>query len=176
MATISIAQARYLGNRNGHAAILEGGPERPNIKETASQTYAQGAPAYKDSNGTIAVAVASSNIIGELAGFAQTAATGTTGAEVTYRPVRQGDRYLMNINGTSTTTTALTQQGNKYMLDLYTGNLVVVNPDASFDDTKPWVRVLDLYTVVGGFADGDVVGDTNGRVIVEFGGGSGVQG
>ncbi len=176
MATITVGQARFLGNTRGLPRLLRGGLEHPNIKETASQTYAQGAPIYYDTNGTIAVATASSNIVGLLAGFARTAASGTTGEPVTYAAVMPGDRYLMNIKGTSTTTTALGLVGDKTMFDLDTGNLVVANVDASFDDTKPWGRITDLYTIVGGFADGDVVGDTAGRLIVEMGVSQGFQG
>lgn len=176
MATITIAQARYLGNERGLSPIQHGGAERPDIKETASQSYAAGAPIYKDSNGTIAVAVASSNIVTELAGFAYRAATGTTGAEVRYRAIRPGDRFLMNLKGTSTTVTALSMVGNKYMLDLHTGNLVVVNSDASFDEDKPYVQVQELYTVANGYADGDAVGDTYGRLVVIFPDQEGIQG
>lgn len=175
MATITVAQARFLGNFSGRATTLEGGPERPNIKETAAQSYAIGAPVYKDSNGTIAVATASSNIVGLLYGFAFSAATGVTGTSVQVRPVKVGDRFVMNLKGTSTTVNALTQVGSKTMFDLATGNLLVANIDASFDDTKPWGRIVDLYTVVAGYGDGDVVGDTNGRVVVEIGAGSGLQ-
>lgn len=176
MATITVAQARYLGNDRGLPRVTRGGPERPNIKETASQSYAQGAPVYYDSNGTIAVATASSNIVNPMAGFALAAATGTTGTAVRYAALREGDLYLMNVVGTSTTVTSLGQQGDKTMFDLYTGNLLVANVDASFDDTKPWGTIVALYTIVGGFADGDVVGDTYGRVVVRIGGGSGLQG
>ncbi len=175
MATITVAQARFLGNFTGRAITLEGGPERPNVKETASQTYAAGAPVYKDTNGTIAVATASSNIVGLLCGFALGAATGTTGASVVYRPIKPGDRFVMNCVGTSTTVTNLNQLGDKTMFDLYTGNLLVANVDAAFDDTKPWGRIIDLYTVVAGYYDGDVVGDTYGRLVVEIGSGSGLQ-
>lgn len=174
MASITVAQARFLGNFTGRAITLEGGPERPNVKETASQTYAAGAPVYEDSNGTIALATASSNIVGLLAGFALGAATGVTGAGVVYRPVKPGDRFVMNLKGTSTTVTALTQKGSKTMFDMSSG-LLVANIDASFDDTKPWGRIVDLYTIVAGYADGDVVGDTNGRLVIEIGPGSGLQ-
>jgi hypothetical protein len=175
MATITPTQAQFLGNVRGGPAILAGGSEHSQIKETASQTYAAGAPVYKDSNGTIAVATASSNIVGLLYGFAMKAATGTTGASVVVRPVKPGDRYIMNCVGTSTVITALTMLGDKTMFDLYTGNLLVANVDASFDDTKPWGRIVDLYAVTHGHADGDAVGDTNGRLIVEIGSGSGLQ-
>lgn len=167
MATITVAQARFLGNKYGLPATTKGGPERPNIKETASQTYNAGDPVAKDSNGTIALATATSNILNAFAGFAIKDATGTTGAEARYRPVKAGDRYLMNIQGTSTDTTNQNQEGDKYMLDLDSSNLVV-NPDATFDATKPYVIVETLFTVAAGFPDGDAAGDTNGRVIVWF--------
>lgn len=176
MATITIAQALYIGNERGLSPLQHGGPERPDIKETASQTYVSGAPIYKDSNGTIAVAVASSNIITELCGFAYRAATGTTGAEVRYRAIRPGDRFIMNLKGTSTTVTALSMVGNKYMLDLHTGNLVVVNVDASFDEDKPYVVVEGLYTGTNYPGSADAVGDTYGRLVVQFPDQEGIQG
>lgn len=176
MATITVAQARYMGNKRGLPRVLRGGPEHPNIKETASQTYAQGAPIYYDTNGTIAVATATSNIVNPMAGFALAAASGVTGRQVRYAVLQEGDIYLMNLVGTSTTVTALGMKDNKTMFDLYTGNLLVANIDASFDDAKPWGFVEDLYTVAGGYADGDVVGDTAGRLLVRIGPGSGLQG
>lgn len=168
MATITVTQARYLGNKFGNPPICAGGPERPNFKETASQTYKLGEPVMLDSNGTVAIATATSNILDAgLCGIALEDATGTTGAQARARLIIPGDRYVMNVQGTSTDTTALTQVGDKLMLDL-DGSKLVVNPDASFDEDKPYVIVEALYTVVGGYGDGDVVGDTNGRLVVWF--------
>ena len=176
MATIAIGHAFYLGNQNGQGPICRGGPEEPDLKETASQTYGIGAPLYKDSNGTIAIAAASSNIITELCGFALKAATGTTGAQVRYRPVIPGEMYVMSLQGTSTDATALTQVGNKYMLDIDTARCVV-NVDATFDAAKPHVQVLKMYTAANGYSGvADAVGDTNGRVVVVFPDQTGIQG
>lgn len=175
MATIAIAQPRMIGHNSGRGVLLTGGIERPNVKETAAQTFDQGAPVYRDSNGTIALATASSNIVGELFGIAFEDASGTTGDTLLIRPIYPGDRYIMNVKGTSTLITALTMLGNKYMLDLDSG-VLVVNPDASFDDTKPWVRVEELYTAASGFGEApDVEGDTAGRLVVVFGNSSGLQ-
>lgn len=175
MATIPVTQARYLGNSRGLAPITRGGPEHPNLKETASQSYAAGAPVYYDSNGTIAVAVASSSVITQIAGIALEAATGTTGAPVRYRPISPGDRYVVHVtsNGSSTTT-ALTQVGDVCNFDLSNGNLVA-NVNGT-DATKVAARIIALYTVVSGYADGDTVGDTSGRVVVEFIGNEALQG
>lgn len=176
MATITIGHAIYLGNQNGIGPICRGGPEEPDIKETASQTYDQGSPVFKDSNGTIAISAAASNIVSELCGFALEKASGKTGEKVRYRPVSPGDMYVMNLQGTSTDATALTQVGNKYMLDIDTKKCVV-NPDAAFDAAKPHVQVLKMYTEANGYAGvKDVVGDTNGRVVVLFPDQQGIQG
>ena len=176
MATIAIGHAFYLGNQNGNGPICRGGPEEPDIKETASQTYAVGAPLYKDSNGTIAISAASSNIIAELCGFALKAASGTTGGQTRYRAVIPGDTYVMSLQGTSTDATALTQVGNKYMLDIDTARCGV-NVDATFDAEKPHVQVLKMYTAANGYNGVvDAVGDTNGRVVVTFPDQSGIQG
>jgi hypothetical protein len=169
MATITIAQARYLNNVDGKATPLRGGRQFPNIKETASQTYAQGAPIYYDTNGTIAVAVAGSNKVDKLAGFALEAASGTTGQPVRYRPLRVGDRLLMNLKGSSTTTTALTLLDDLCNFDLHTGNLLCANPDsATTDGSKVLGKIVEIYTVAGGYQDGDAIGDTYGRVIVQI--------
>lgn len=167
MATITRVQARFLGNSSGKAAITKGGAEYPNIKETASQSYGAGAPVYYDSNGTIAVAVATSNTVRLIAGFAPKAATGTTGEPVFYRPLKAGDLLVVNCMGTSTTVTSLAQVGDVTNFDLHTGNLLVANPDST-TDTYLLGKIVGLYTIVGGYADGDVVGDTYGRLIVEI--------
>lgn len=178
MATIATGHARHLAFAGGNSR-LRGGPEEPNIKETASQTYAAGAALYRDSNGTIAIATAGSNIVGQLCGLALKDATGTTGDPVRYRSVRPGDTLVMNLIGTSTTTTALTLADNKTMFDVATGGKLVANVDASFDDTKPWGRIVGFTTPEYGFNEFDGVaealGDTAGHVIVVIGGGSGLQ-
>ena len=175
MATITRAQARFLGNASGEAAITKGGAEYPNIKETASQTYAAGSPVYKDSNGTIALAVATSNLVALIAGFAPLKATGTTGEPVFYRPLVPGDLLVVNLAGPTTTTTALTQAGDLINFDIFTGGLLVGNLDSAVDTNVAGI-VEGLYTVAGGYPDGDVVGDTYGRLIVRIIETKGLQG
>ncbi len=166
MATITKVQAKFIGNVSGKAAITKGGKEYPNIKETASQSYAAGAPVYYDSNGTIAIAVAGSNLVAQIAGFALKAATGTTGEPVFYRPMLPGDLYVVNLAGSSTVITALTQVGDLINFDMSSG-LLVGNLDSAVDTNVAGI-VVGLYTVAGGYADGDTVGDTNGRLIVRI--------
>jgi hypothetical protein len=175
MATINIVQAKFLGNAEGKPAITRGGPESPDIKETASQSYAAGAPVYYDSNGTIAVATASSNLVGQLAGFALEPATGTTGAAVRYRVVQPGDRYVVNLAGTSTTTTNLNQVGDLINFDISSGKLVG-NLDSAVD-TNVAAIVEELYTAANGYGEAtDAAGDTNGRLVVRFIATKGLQG
>lgn len=177
MATIALGQAVFYGNPQEATNYLRGGAEHPLVKETASQTYAAGAPVYYDSNGTIAVATASSNVVAQLAGFAIAKATGTTGASVTYRPIKARDRYVMNCtNAGSAAATALTQIGDTYNVDVVTGYLVVNVNATTADGTKIMVKVIDIYTVLGGYADGDVLTDTGGRLVVEFLDQPGLQG
>lgn len=166
MATITKVQARYWKNAFGLAAITRGGPEETGVKETASQTYAKGAPVYYDTNGTIAITVASSNVIAQHAGFAHKAATGTTAEQVTYRATLPGDIYIVNVAGTSTTTTNLNQVGDITNFDMSSG-LMVTNPDGT-DDTKLAALIVGLFTSAWGFTDGDTAGDTNGRQLVRF--------
>lgn len=181
MATITVTQARVLRNQNGASPTTKGGAENPNVKETAGQTYVVGSPVYRDTNGTIALAVASSNIVQYLAGFATKAATGVTGASARYRVLSSGDVLVVNLKGTSTSVTALTQLGTnttggaKTMFDISSGNLVA-NPDAAFDANKLYGEIIGLYTVADGYGDGDTVGDTNGRLLVMIPAQSALQG
>jgi len=167
MATISIGHAIYLGNPDGQT-LYEGGAERTGIKETASQTYGQGAPLYKDSSGTIAIATASSNVVALCTGFAMEAASGTTGQSVYYRRLRPGDKYVVNVAGTSTTTTNANMVGDLTNFDISSGKLVA-NPDGT-DDTKLAAIIVALYvpTTFGYNEAADAAGDTNGRIVVQF--------
>lgn len=179
MATITITQAKYLGNKWGLPGINRGGPERSQIKETAGQVYDAGQPVYYDASGTIALAAATGNVVGKLAGFATKDATGTTGAEARYRAIVPGDLYVMNVKGTSTTTNPLTLQGDKCVFDLDGADAsakLVCNPDGTQDDDKPAGVIEELYTVANGYPDGDTAGDTNGRVVVRFVDNTGLQG
>lgn len=164
MATITLAQARHWGSKDGNFEYA-GGPEDPDLKETASQSYPAGAPVYRDTNGTIAVATASSNIIAKIMGFAMAAASGVTGTSVRVKKIRGGDTLLVNLKGTATTTTALGMRDNQTMFDI-SSNLLVANIDAAIDTDKFFAWVRGLYTVAQGYADGDAVGDTNGRLLV----------
>lgn len=161
MATIAITQPRYLGNAFGHAAITKGGPEQPNLKEAASQTFDAGAP-LNFSSGLLQI-VADSADITTLAGFALKDASGTTNEPVRYRPVRAGDRYVMNY----ISTTAQAHVGTIKTLDQVSGVLQVGDATTQ-DGTKVFVKIIDLYSVAAGYPDGDVVGDTYGRYVVEF--------
>jgi hypothetical protein len=175
MATITVGQAQFLGNAHGNAPILRGGAEQPNIKETASQTYGQGAPVYKDSNGTIAVATAGSNLIAQICGFAMKAASGVTGTAAPYRVLQDGDLILCNLKGTSTTTTAATLIGDLCNFDISSGNLVA-NPDSAVD-TNVAGTIVGIYTSDYGYnGTGETIGDTNGRIIVQIFATKGLQG
>lgn len=174
MATITVRQARHWASRDSGFEYA-GGPEDPDLKESASQSYAAGAPVYRDTNGTIAVCTATSNVIAKIMGFAMTAATGTTGTSVRVKKIRGGDVLLCNLKGTSTTTTALNQRGNTTHFDLSSGNMVA-NIDATWDTSKFYGWVRDLYTVAQGYGEGDAVGDTNGRLLINIPDQPGLQG
>jgi hypothetical protein len=92
-----IHQPMYRRNMFGLKAPLFGGPERPLLKETASQTYTAGDLLYIDSNGTVAICTTSSDALNvTVLGQATKAATGVTGATVRFRAIIPGDIYLMN--------------------------------------------------------------------------------
>lgn len=171
MATITKYQPRYLGNADGKPAICRGGPESPDIKETASQSYLTGAPVYYDSNGTIAVNATGDPVTAGIAGFATKKATGTTGTAARYRVLRPGDRYIMNCADSETT--ALTNVGLIFPCDVASGILLVdtstaLVPTADAGNTL-YCRILGLYTAANGYPEAtDAVGDVNGRYIVEF--------
>jgi hypothetical protein len=168
VATIALIAGRHLGRDDAGDGTfsLTGGAEEPDVKETASQTYGVAAPVYKDSNGTIAVCSHGTNQISSgLLGLAIKAATGTTGALAYVKRIRVGDLLVLNkYSGGSKSVTALTDVGTAVGLDIISG--VMVGDVATAATTLPYGVCVGLYTVANGYMDGDVVGDTGGRIIV----------
>ena len=177
MATITATQARYIGNSRGGAAHFEGGTGLGGIQVAASQTFAAGDPVRPDAtSGQIETAITGSdqNAVASLYGQAMEAASATTGDPVYVRRFRPGDKFVMNLesNGAGVAT-ALAQKGDAVNFNILatTGKIVadVLPGGSGAIDTKPFGIILDIYCTAYGYADGDVLGDTNGRVIVELG-------
>jgi hypothetical protein len=161
MATQVLAQPRYIGNRNHDVSRrFAGGPEVPLIKEASSQTYGLGALVYLNA-GLVTIATAST----ALAGQATAAATGTTGASAFIGVIRPGDRFVMNVYH-STIGSAVTTQGN--LGTVYP--LVVVSGQfhCDIETTSEDASTANGRVKVVGFYGEDALGDTYGRVIVEF--------
>jgi hypothetical protein len=163
MATQALAQPRYIGTRNQDVSRrFAGGPEAPEIKEAASQTYGLGALVYLVS-GLVTIATATT----QLAGQALQAATGTTNQSAYLAVIRAGDRFVMNVYHTTQASaiTAQAQLGTVYGLVVVAGQFHadIENVATAEDATHSSGRVK-----VVGFYKEDAIGDIYGRVVVEF--------
>src|SRR5881396_2718500 len=102
MATMPIANPFWAGSMIHAQRWSLGGPEYPNVKETASQTYLTDDLVYYDSNGTIAICTVDGGtptlLNSVVAGQPSKAATGTTGQSVLFWPIRSTDLFIMNVH------------------------------------------------------------------------------
>lgn len=120
--TLNASEPRFAGT--GVVPSGSFNKEDPWLIETASQTFRAGDPVAIDANGTVALFAVSTTL--GIAGFAQVAATGVTGAQTYLRVVRPDDLYVMNVfHGTpASAVTAQTQLGGVFALrvDTISGN------------------------------------------------------
>lgn len=162
MATITQRHAQPLGYADGRSVILAGGSEDNDFyEEDASQTWGAGSLLRLDSDSDIEI-VADGAVTSDILGFARAAATGTAGSAVDFLPIRPGLRCYMNVyHGTlGSAITAANQIGDPFNLYV-SGGKAYVDVETAFDATNPYVRVI-------GFHPDDTVGDTYGRLLVEF--------
>lgn len=181
MATITIAQARFLGNDSGRATKGMDPGWNSQMIEGTTQAFVQGTLVRWLSGKVAAVTAADSftQAVGIL-GFADGAAVGTTSARMTagIRLIQPGDLYLMNCVGPTTVVTAAADLGALVFLRIATTSLFLT---ANLDGTP---AVTSLHGVIVGHwlaankgqSDGDVIGDTNGRVVVRIPDQWGLQG
>lgn len=167
MATIPIAQPRFLTRRGmaGTRTYRGGAEETGIIREDASQSWVAGDLIVFDSDGDLELAAGSEGTPGKIAGQATAAATGVTSADVFFAPISPLDIFLMNVyHGTiGSAVTNRNQLGVCYPIKRVSTKWVVDlesdGEDADSADAR--VRVI-------GFWDEDTLGDTYGRVKVEF--------
>lgn len=173
MATITGSQARYIGNTRGGCRIPFGGPGVKGFKEAASQTYDAGAIVNIDSTSGKLESKDNADDLAALFGQAMKDATGTTDEPVYGFVFAPGDLLIMNLedNG-SGKATALADLRKPVTFNLVSGNLVADVDTPVY--TKPYGVIRDIYCTEHGYLDGDALGDTNGRVIVEIQGGDGL--
>lgn len=172
MATITSTQARWIGNTNGRmGGGHTGGPGIDGIQEAASQTFSAGAPVRPDAtSGQIEIA-ADGDAVTSLYGQAMEAATGTTAAACYVRLWKAGDLVVMNLesNGAGVAT-ALGQIGDAVNFNVVSSKLhadVLPGGSAAVATVASGV-IRDIYCTEHGYPDGDALGDTNGRVVVEL--------
>lgn len=167
MPTVTVTQARYMGNQSGKQTICVGDDNHTTAIEAASQTFAIGAPVTLSSG---KVAAASGDAIDTIAGFSLKAATGVTDAKTRYRKIQGEDIYLMNLeNNGSPTTTARSDIGKLVNFNVVSGNLQAdINPGGSAAVTTKAHGVIIGHYLSTQYPDGDLLGDTSGRVLVRF--------
>lgn len=171
MATIASFQARYIGNASGRPPYMVGSPGITAYQEAATQTYAAGAVVRPDdTTGQIEIAPNADNVA-SLFGMAMRAATGVQGSYTLIRVFQPGDRYVMNYEASgSAGVTAQALIGDEVEFNIDSGNLKCDKNGAGGKD-RPAGIIIDLFTAARGWdvgPAGDVLGDTNGRVVVEL--------
>lgn len=167
MATIARAQPRFIRRRGsaGHRTFRGGAEETGIIREDASQTWTAGDLIVFDSDGDLEQAVGSEGTPGKIAGQATAAATGTTSSDVFFATISPLDIFLMNVYH-ATAASAITnrnQLGICYPIKLVSSVWVVDIESTGEDATTANCRVR----VIGHWPE-DTLGDTYGRVMVEF--------
>ena len=168
MATTAVVNALYLGNRNGTQRCV-GGPEQPQWKEAASQTYKPGYPVYLVS-GKVTVAVThATNALGAgaMIGWARKKATGTTDTKAPLRLLQAGDIIAANYyeNGVAAAT-VITNLGVLVQLKHITAGKLIC--DLYSDGSSTAVDAAKLHGRVIGFYADDALGDTGGKLIIEI--------
>ncbi len=152
--------------------LNDGGEGRPDWLEAASQSFKNGDPVYFAS-GKITVAVAGSNLVDALLGFARNNATGVTDTPVLVRAILDGDVFVMNYkpSGGGSQATAQTLLGTLTNFDIHTTgsvNYLVANPTGAAR-TKPWGIIEHVWTKANGYQRSEeVIGDLNGHVVVRM--------
>lgn len=169
MATLTVANPRHTGSTS-RPSRLKGGNYLEAVDgytEAASQTYAQGAPLFRDGSNGIKIATSSAGLVtSKVIGFATEAASGTTGEPVSVMKLQAGDRYLMNVKGADGTLVKPSdvQIGTPLPLDIQSGKLVL-NPDDTLDTSKLYGIPRSVWVDETGHSELD---DTYGRMVVEI--------
>lgn len=176
MATQTVIQPYYAGSLNHTQVSFWGGPEYPNVKETASQAYGIGDLLQFDTNGTVAIAGVDGGtptlLATLVAGQAIKAATGTTGASVLFRVILATDLFFVNVHHETLATSvgALTDIGTTRSIAKISGKWKVSkDADAEDADTaQGHVTILGcpLRHPVGGVVN--AITDTHALLTVHF--------
>lgn len=166
MATITRVQPKLVQWNPGHPRQYFGGPEAPEIVEASGQSYGVGDFLYLDGSGNVAIATVdgNANLNGQLAGQATAAYVGS-GNNVHMRRLTRDCIFEMNVyHGTAASAiTALTQVGQIYAVKKVSGIWVV-----DIESTAESATVKIGRVKVIGISKSDTLGDTYGRVLVNF--------
>lgn len=173
MATHSLMQPRYVKSTHKVPRLTVGGPEHPEVKETASQSYKQGALVYKDSNGTIAICTDSSGVLNSpIGGQAINAATGTTGANVFFFAILPTDIYIMNVYHATAASavTVLTQEGDVFGVIVANDkwHVDIENAVEGAADANARVRCVGFPRISPVDGSNNTIGDIYGFMFVQF--------
>jgi hypothetical protein len=173
MATHTLMQIRYMGNRHHVPPTMVGGPEYPLVKETAGQTYPKGTLVHHDANGTIAICtVTGVRHNSKIAGIPIKAATGVTGAEVYLRAIRSTDIFYANVfhSTPASSVTAQTMLGTVRGLILNAGlwHVDLVNAVEGAGDALARVLITNFPRTSPVDGSLNTIGDTNGFVECQF--------
>ena len=158
MATITLRQMRCVRRHKGAGA--GGAEETGGYGEAASQSYGAGGLVYRDSGGDIAVATATSLILGQ----ARKAATGTTAQNAEVDIIHPEDEFVMNCTNDGTASATVdTDLGKCFGIKIVSGNVYLdqaILEDATNGDIVR-VKAIQLWPE-------DALGDTGGRYVVRF--------
>mgnify|MGYP001566526253 CR=1 FL=1 len=171
MATIDSFQARFLRNIHGNPPVLIGGIGIPGlvVKEAASQTFGAGAPVRPDGTTGKIEEYTAANAVSFLYGQALEAASGTTDDPVLIRMYTPGDLWVMNYeDGATGGVTALALIGDAVCFNIEATTLHLKGDKTGFVVTKPFGNIVDIFCKEHGYGVADLLGDTNGRVVVEL--------
>lgn len=169
MATLTVTNPRYISSTDRPSRRMAGNnlESSDGYTEAATQTYAQGAPLYRDGSNGIKIATAAAGVVtSKVIGFATEAASGTTGEPVSVMKLQAGDRYLMNVKGADGTLVLPSDVaiGTPLPLDIQSGKLVL-NPDDSLDTSKLYGIPRSVWVDETGHSE---LSDTYGRMVVEI--------
>lgn len=167
MATIALSQIRYLKRQGGgNGRTFRGGIEETGaIREDASQSWSAGALIRADDDGDMEIAVGTEGTVGPFGGQAMADATGTEGSDVFFAVLDPRDIYVANVYH-ATAASALTNRNQ--LREAYGLKLVSGKWHVDIENTAEDASTSNACVRVVGFYDEDAIGDTYGRVLVQF--------
>lgn len=167
MATIALSQIRWVRRQGGSGCrhFRGGAAETGFLREDASQTWAAGSLIAIDDDGDLEVAVGNEGTPGPIAGQAMEAATGTEGSDVFFAVIDPNDIFVANVYH-GTIGSAVTSRGQ--LREVYGIKLVSGKWHVDIEGTGEDASTANARVQVIGFWDEDALGDTYGRVLVQF--------